>query len=268
LRRIIHHQGIEMSQSLSIRFQEPKDITGPTKDLFAELMVPSNTGQSGSRRDIIDTVELPLSNEGYSLSIRNKRYELRRLEKERALKTVDGTATWIITDSICFNPALGERVNNSIVGEGIGKGRIIYGPHGFSLAPGYYMAIVEFKITNMLEAKRVRVTGEVILNNQRYLSQQNKFLFFKGSYVFRLPFKIREEALLNYLSPTIEVRLNIKGLIGVTVDQVAVVYKAASLPNFFIHPGAHLRSAANGAVRWLGKIVKTRSGGRHNPANS
>lgn len=258
-----------MGQSLSIRFQTPKDLTGPARDLFAELLDPLPSTQGSFRDDSSEIVQFSISKEQEALSVRDLRRQLRRLEKERTLKTADGTATWIVTDRICFDPTLGTKVKTSIVGEGLGKGRIIYGPHDFRLAPGYYMAIIEFQVTNMLEARHVRIAGEVSLNNKRYLSQQTKTVFTQGSHVFRLPFRLREAIIMDHSTAAIEVRLNVKGIIGLTVSQVAVVYKAAILRNVLAHPIAHLTSAANAWVRAVGrKIVTRRAAGKHGPASS
>lgn len=258
-----------MGQSISIRFQAPRDLTGPARDLFAELMEPLPTTQGAFRDGSSEDVQFSISKEQEALTARNLRRELRRLESKRAQQTVDGTATWIITDRICFDPALAERVNTSIVGEGLGKGRIIYGPYDFRLAPGNYMAIIEFQVTSMLESRRVRVAGEVSLNNQRYLSQQTKTVSAKGAHVFRLPFRMREAVIMDHSTSAIEVRLNVKGVIGVTVSQVTVVYKAARLRNVIAHPIAYLTSAANAWVRGIGRrVMATRAAGKHGPVSS
>jgi hypothetical protein len=246
-----------MGQPLSIRFQSPKELTGPTRDLFAQLIDPLNPLEGTVPKEEIDTVPLPVTREQGELTARELRRDMRKLEKERALRTSDGTATWIITDQMCFDPSLSKRVKGGIVGEGLGRGRIIYGPHDFRVAPGYYTAIIEFHVTSMLDARRVRIAGEVILNNKLYLSQQTIAVSAASAHVFRLPFRVREAAILAHLTAAIEVRLNVKGIVSVTVDQVSVVYKTSPLRSICNHPLAHLASAGNAAIRAIGKKIKT-----------
>lgn len=243
-----------MSQSLSIRFQPPEQLTGPTRDVFMLLRNPIGY-EPGSQHDAIEPPTLPVSLAQDQLNERLLRQKLRTLERERALKTVDGTAIWIITDSMSLNPALGERMDDRIVGAGLGKGRIFYGPHNFCLPSGVYMAIIEFHVTNMVDKRRARVAGEVILNNQKYLSQQTKSISAKGSYTFRLPFRVRENDLLEQIRPAIEVRLNLKTVVGVVITQVAVLAKPSSMRSFAAHPAAHLHSTANAWLKRVGRII-------------
>lgn len=248
-----------MSQSVSIRFQPPEQLSGPAKGLLALLRSPAGAQPIGRRDVAVEPLALPPSPEQEQLNARANdlalRRRLRNLENERALKTVDGSATWVITDRLAVDPDLGERIGNSIVGAGLGKGRIIYGPHDLCLPSGRYWAIIELRVTNMLDRRSARVTGEVILNNQRYLSQQTKMILAKGSYVFRLPFRVRESDLFRYSTPALEVRLNVKSVVGVKVKQVAIVSKPPGIRNLLAHPWAHLHSAGNAGLRWLGRSV-------------
>lgn len=249
-----------MSQSLSIRFQPPEHLTGPTRDLLALLRSPAVAEPIVRHEERIEPLALPPSPEQDQLNVRILRHRLRTLEKERAMKTVDGAATWIVTDRMSLNPELGERIDNSIVGAGLGKGRIVYGPPDLCLPSGLYMAVIEFQLTDMLDNRSARVTGEVILNNQQYLSQQTKTISVKGSYVFRLPFRVREKDLLRYVAPAIEVRLNLKSVVGAKVTQVAIVSRPPGARSLVAHPRAHLHSAGNVWLKWLGrKVVKSRA---------
>jgi hypothetical protein len=247
-----------MGHPLSIRFQAPERVTGPAKDVFVLLMDSLPSADFVERAES-EPVALRASPEQDALSTRNLRVRFRSLERERALKTVDGIATLILTDSICFNPELGRRVDTSIVGDGLGTGRIIYGPHEFCLPAGHYIAVIEFQVTSLPDSARVRVAGEVILNNQKYLSQQRKNISAKGSYIFRLPFTVTEPHLLDYAAPALEIRLNLRGIVGIVITQVAVVYRARRAASILAYPISHLRSASNASIRWIGKkILKTR----------
>lgn len=218
-----------MSQALSIRFQPPEHLSGPARDLLVSLRHPAVSEPIVHQDEKVEPVALPLSPAQEQLNTRMLRQRLRALERERAMKTVDGTATWIVTDRMSFNPDLGERIGNNIVGPGLGTGRIVYGPPDLCLPAGLYMAVIEFQVTNMAGRKKARVAGEVTLNNKKNLSQQNKTLTAAGTYAFRLPFRLREEDLLRHAEPAIEVRLNLKNVVGVTVTQVAVVFKAPGM---------------------------------------
>lgn len=248
-----------MSQPLSIRFQPPDQLSGPARDLLAFFRRTTHSGPIIGHGERIEPLALPPSREQAQLNARALRCRLRALEQERALKTVDGTATWIITDRMCLNPDLGERIGPSIVATGVGKGRIVYGPADLCLPAGRYMAVIEFQVTNMADRRWARVTGEVILNNQKYLSQQTKALTAPGTYAFRLPFRVREDDLLRHATPMIEVRLNLRNVVGVTVRQVAILSKAPGLRTLAAHPVAHLNSAGNAWLKWVArKIAKPR----------
>lgn len=249
-----------MSQALSIRFQPPEHLSGPARDLLTLLRRTAGSDPIVRHDERIEPLALPPSPAQEQLNVRVLRHRLRTLERERALKTVDGTATWIITDRMSLNPDLGERIGHSIVGTGLGKGRIVYGPPDLYLPAGHYLAIIEFQVTNMVDRRWTRVTGEVILNNQKYLSQQTKTISVEGTYAFRLPFRVRENDLLRHATPAIEVRLNLRNVVGVTVTQVAVVSKAPGVRTLAAHPAAHLNSAGNAWLRWVGRsITKSRA---------
>ncbi|VXC01945.1 hypothetical protein [Brevundimonas sp. G8] len=218
-----------MSQAISIRFQPPEHLSGPARDLLVSLRRPTGSEPIVQHDEKIEPVALPPSPRQEQLNARALRQKLRALEKERALKTVDGAATWIVTDRLSHNPDLGERIDNTIVGDGVGTGRIIYGPPDLCLPAGLYMAIIEFQVTNMGDRKRARVTGEVTLNNRTNLCQQTKKITALGKSTFHLPFRLREDDLMRHVVPAIEVRLNLKDVVGVTVTQVAVVFKVPGL---------------------------------------
>lgn len=244
-----------MSHSLSIRFQPPEQLSGPARDLLELLSRARGVGAALTVQEagLTEPLALPPSPAQEQFNARALRQKLRLLERERALKSVDGTATWIITDRMSFNPDLGEQVGRHIVGTGLGKGRIVFGPHGLCLPAGLYMAVIEFRLTNMVDRRWARLTGEVILNNQKYLSQQTKTLWGAGAYVFRLPFRVRENDLLRHADPAIEVRLNLRNVVGVTVTQVAVLSKTSGMRTLAAHPGAYLNSAGNAWLRWAAR---------------
>lgn len=244
-----------MSQTVSIRFQPPGQLSGPARELL-ELLRRTVTAGPVVRQDEKTTpVVLPPSHLQQQMNVRALRHSLRKLERERALNSVDGTATWIITERMCLNPDLGERVDRRIVGPGLGIGRIVYGPPDLCLPAGRYMAIIEFEVTNMIDRRWARVTGEVILNNQKFLSQQTKVLTAAASYTFRLPFRVREEDLLRQSTPAIELRLNLRDVVGVTVTQVAVFSRAPGVRTLAAHPLAHLASAGTALLRWARKKI-------------
>lgn len=255
-----------MSRALSIRFQPSEHLSGPARDLFAELRKTASSKPIAGYSDQIAPIALPPSPAQEQLDARTLRRRLRTLERERTLKAVDGTSTWIITDRMAFNPDLGERVGHHIVGTGLGKGRIVYGPHDLSLPAGRYMAVIELQVTNMVDRGWARATGEVVLKNQKYLSQQTKLVLDRGKYTFRLPFRVREADLLQHAAsilqqtgPIIEVRLNLRSVVGVEVTQVAVVSKASGIRAIAAHPVAHLKSTGNACLRWIGRSIWRRS---------
>ena len=66
---------------------------------------------------------------------------------------------------------------------------------------------------------------------------------------------MRENDLLRYQTPMIEVRLNVRNVVGVTVTQVAVVSTAPGVGSLAAHPVAHLHSAGNAWVRRIGRSM-------------
>lgn len=247
-----------MSRALSIRFQPPEQLAGPARDLLAQLQRAANGAPVLGHDADHEPLALVASPVQQQLNARALRHRLRTLERERALKAVDGTATWILTDRLSLNPDLGERIGHVIVGPGLGTGRIVYGPPDLCLPAGRYIAVIECRVTSMADRRWARLTGEVILNNRQYLSQQTKTLAAAGAVVFRLPFRVRETDLLRQADPMMEVRLNLKSIVGIEVTQVAVVSKASGLRTLVGHPLAHLRSAGNAGLRWMGRKLAGR----------
>ena len=251
-----------MSQALSIRFQPPEHLSGPARDLLALLRCTADSEPIVRHDEMIEPLALPPSPVQAQLNARALRHRLRTLERERALKSVDGTATWIITDRMSLNLDLrgADRPQHRRHRPGQGPDRLRPArsvPAGGSLHGDHRVPSDKYGGSQMGAGD-----GRSHPEQSEISEPADQDADGRGHVHVPPAAPGAEDDLLRHATPAIEVRLNLRNVVGVTVTQVAIVSKAPGVRTFAAHPAAHLNSAGDAWLRWVGRRSPSRARNR------